>query len=199
MNKTRNVFFVLMACVVMLFATACGDVAFKHGYVSGQTYYSDFFGFKITGDAGWQVATDDGLARVSGIKDMSESSIKSALDKGGVMEMKLASGASSITVIVYDNEKFTQYREYQYIDAKIKSIEDEFGQFSTINCDAKKSTIDFLGKLTVCVETESSLRGLEPTYGYDIPVVNGKYTASISLSAPSKQALDSLVKRISLI
>ena len=199
MNKTRNVFFVLMACVVMLFATACGDVAFKHGYVSGQTYYSDYFGFKITGGAGWQVAVDDGLARVNGLKDMSEGSIKSALDKGGIMEMKLASGASSITVYVYDNEKNTSYREYQYVDARIKSIEDEFGQFSTLNCDAKKSTIDFMGVLTVCVETESSLRGLGTTYGYDIPVVNGKYTASLSLSAPSKSELDQLVTRFSAL
>lgn len=197
MNRTRKVFLAITACAVMLLMTACGGIAFKHGYVQGQTYYSDYFGFSVKGDAGWQVALDEGLARVNGIKDMSESSIKSALDKGGIMEMKLASGASSITVYVYDNEKNTSYREYQYVDARIKSIEDEFGQFSTINSKPKKSTIDFLGVLTVCVETESNLVGLASAYGYDIPVVNGKYTASIVLSAPSKSELDQLVTRFS--
>lgn len=199
MNKIRKIFLTVIACVVLLLATACGDIAFRHGYVNGQTYYSDYFGFKITGSAGWQVAYDDGLARVNGLKDMSESSIKSALDNGGIMEMKLASGASSITVYVYDNEKNPSYREYQYVDARIKSIEDEFGQFSTINSNAKKSTINFLGVLTVCVETESSLRDLATTYGYEIPVVNGNYTASIVLSAPSKSELDQLVTRFSVL
>lgn len=199
MSKTKKVFLAIAACAVMLFMTACGEIAFKHGYVEGQTYYSDYFGFKVKGDAGWQVAYDDGLARVSGIKDMSESSIKSALAKGGLMEMKLASGASSITIYVYDNEKNPSYREFQYVDARIKSIEDEFGQFNTIKYNAKKSTINFMGVLTVCVETESGLAGLGTSYGYEIPVVNGSYTASIVLSAPDKSALDELVTRFSSI
>ena len=200
MNKTRKVFLAVMACVVMLFATACGELAFKHGSWSGQTYSSEFFGFSVKGESGWNATTDEGIAKFHDISDLSSGNIKSVLNKGAFVEMMLSKpGGTSINIYVYDNEKFPQYREYQYVDARIKSIEDEFGAFSTISYNAKQSTVDFLGKLTVCVETDMTLSGLSTTYGYEIPVVKDNFTASIVLSAPSKEELNSAIKRFSAI
>lgn len=200
MNKTRKAFAVILACAVMLLMTACGEVAFEHGSWNGQTYTSEYFGFTVKGDANWKVVTDDGLAKLNDINDMSPDNIKSVLNKGGLMEMKLSkSQGGGITIFVYDNEKRPDYREFQYIDARLKAVEDKYGSLKTINCIAKKSTIDFLGVLTVCVETETNLRGLGTSYGYEIPVVKGNYTASIVISSMNKSDLDMLAKRFSAL
>lgn len=200
MNKIKKVLLVIMACAVVLLMTACGDIAFKHGYWQGQTYYSEYFGFSVKGEAGWDAMTDDGMADFHHIPDLSSKSLKSVLDKGSLLEMQLSKrGGVTINIHVYDNEKFPQYREYQYIDTVINSIEKEFGSLKTISYNAKQGAVNFLGKLTVCVETDMTIRGLPTTYGLQIPVVRDNYTASIVFTASKKEDITSALDRFSVI
>ena len=199
MNRTRKAFLVIMACVVMLFATACGkndSSSFKHGSWSGSTYTSEFLGIKIPAGSDWTITSDTELAQAFGVSDMSDSSIKSIFDKGGVLTEMMAGNddGTSINITVQDNTGIEGFSEAQYLDSAMELVESQFEAFG-LSCTAQKKSVDFLGKSTDCIELAVEVSD-QTIYELQIPIFKSHYTASITFASFNKSELNTLVSSV---
>lgn len=194
MCKTRNVFLALAACVVMLFATACGNKdAFKHGSWSGMTYTSKFLGIKIQLDSDWMVTSDEIIAKGIGVSDMSDSNIRSVFDKGRpITEMyALRYDASSISITVQDNDTAGVLSEEDFFsEENISRLKADFDE--TGSCSVYKDTVRFLGKDTDCIDLSYTMLNIS-SCEIIIPVFISHYTAIITFSANDRTDLASLI------
>lgn len=194
MCKTRNVFLALAACVVMLFATACGNKdSFKHGSWSGMTYTSEFLGIKIQLDSDWMVTSDEIIAKGIGVSDMSDSNIRSVFDKGRpITEMyALRYDASSISITVQDNDTAGVLSEEDFFsEENISRLKADFDE--TGSCSVYKNTVRFLGKDTDCIDLSYTMLNIS-SCEIIIPVFISHYTAIITFSANDRTDLASLI------
>lgn len=202
MNKTRKVFLVIiMACVVMLFATACGkdNTPFKHGSWSGKTYTSDFLGLKLQLSSDWAVSSDADLAKAFGIADMSESNIQTIFDKGGIITEMMAGKASgtSINITVQDNSNSAKFTEKQYFDTAAELVKSQFEAMG-LSCNVQKSSVNFLGKTTDCIELTVTING-QTLHELQVPIFKSHYTASITFGSYSKSEIYTLIAMASAI
>lgn len=193
MNRTRKVFLVIMACVTLLFATACGKKdapKFKHGTWSGNTYSSEFLGLKIQVSSDWSISSDAELAKSVGISDMSESSIRTIFDKGGyITDMyALDDYGASINITVQDNSNTMQLNEEEFLDAGIAALESEYKRMG-VDLKASKGSVSFLGKSAKCIELEAKIEG-ETLYGIQIPIINKPFYSAVTLGSFDKSELD---------
>lgn len=194
MSKTRKVFLVITACIMLLFATSCTDKdAFSHGSWNEYTYSSEFLGIKLRLDANWMVFSDDILSKAAGISDMSDSSIRTAFDRGVMItEMSaLKSDASSISITVQDNNTADALTEEDFFsEENLSRIRADFEE--TGSCTIYKDTVRFLGKDTDCINLSYTLLNIS-SCEIIIPVFISHYTAIVTFSANDPAALAALV------
>lgn len=195
MNRTRKVLCVIMACVVMLFATACGkdNTPFKHGTWSGNTYSSDFFGLKMQFGSEWNTFSDADVAKLNNISSMSESSIQTVFDRGGsVYEMMAAkNNGSSINITIQDADKSISWSEKDFFNVGTSLIKSQY-EAQGFNCSVEKSAVNFLGKNADCLDISLS-NGSQTLYCIMIPMFKSHYTACILFGSLSKPELYTLV------
>lgn len=191
----------IMACVVMIFATACGknNTPFTHGTWDGRTYTSEFLGLKIQFGTEWVPINDANLAKTVGISDMSEKSIQKVFDKGGSIYelMSAKSNGSSINITVQDNDKASSLSEKVFFDAGVPLIKKQY-ESTGYKCSVEKSVVSFLGKNTDCIDL-SLTQGEKTLYCILIPVFKSHYTACIVFGSLSKPDLYSLLAMASAI
>lgn len=199
MNKTRRIFLAISVCVLMLFTTACqkDNTPFKHGTVSAGTYTSEFLGLKIQAASGWTMSTDADLAKGNSISDMSESNIQTVFDKGQyITEMMIAKDdGASINITVQDNDKSLSVSEKEYFTTGIDLIKSQFDA-AGYDCDVKKSSVNFLGKSTDCLELSLTVLGTT-VHEIQIPIFKSHYTASITFASLNKSDLQAIVNMVS--
>lgn len=198
MQKVRKVFTVILVCSLMLFTTACkkGDTPFKHGTVSGSTYTSEFLGIKVQAGSGWTMLSDADLAKSNGISDMSESSIQSVFDKGVyIAEMMMSKkDGVSINFTVQDNDKSLSFSEKEYFTTGVELIKAQ-SDAQGFGSDVKKSSVNFLGKSTNCIELSLTMSGTT-IHQIQIPIFKSHYTASLTFNSLNKSELQSLVDMV---
>lgn len=202
MNRTRKVFLVIMVCVVMLFATACGNkdnTPFKHGTWSGSTYTSEFFGLRVQIGSDWKSLSESDLAKSAGISDMSDSNIKSAFDKGGYIYdmMAIKSNGSSMNITIQDNEKTVSLSEKDFFTAGIPIIKAQF-EAAGYKCSAEKDAVSFLGKTADCINLALTANNTT-VYEILIPVFKSHYTACITFGSLNKSELYTLLSMVTAI
>lgn len=190
-----------MACVVMLFATACGkdNTPFSHGRWSGNTYTSEFFGLKMQLGSEWIVIPESDLAKRAGIRDMSESSIQSVFDRGATFyEMVAArSDGSSISIAIQDHDKTVALSEEEFFSAGLPFVKTML-EAQGYNCAVEKDTVHFLGKNTSCISLSLTKNNLT-LHEMMIPVFKSHYTALIAFGSASKPDLYLLIDMVSAI
>lgn len=189
MNKTRKAFFCILMCVLVIFMTACGEkdnTPFSHGYWSGDTYTSNFFGFKLETGSDWLKFSDAELASFVNISDMSDSSIQAFFDKGGTLYEMMAARAdgSSVNITIQDNEKTLSLSEKDFFNAGISLIKAQYESQGYI-CSVEKSVVTFLGKGTDCLDIALTKNG-STIYAVLIPLFKSHYTACILFGATAK-------------
>lgn len=202
MSKTRNVFLAILVCVVMLFATACGNKSdtFKHGSWSGVTYTSKFLGIKIQLGSDWMVFSEEIIAEAVGISDMSDSNIRTVFDEGRpITEMSaLRSDASSISITVQDNDTAGALSGQDFFsEENISRLKADF-EGSGAECTVYKDTVRFLGKDTDCIDLSYSMLNIS-SCEIIIPVFISHYTAMITFSANSRSDLPVLIGMVTAI
>lgn len=195
MRKTGKVFLAISVCVLTLLMSACKKDAtsFKHGTVSANSYTSDFLGIKIQAGSGWTMLSDADLAKLNSVSDMSESNIRSVLDKGAITEaMVTKDNGSSITItVVQDDDKTISVSEEEYFNDSIDFIKSQFGA-AGYTYDVKKSSVNFLGKSTDCLELSLTVVGTT-VHEIQIPIFKSHYTASISFESLNKSDLQTIL------
>lgn len=201
MNKTRKILLAVMACVVLLFATACGkdNTPFSHGSWSGNTYTSEFFGIKVQLGSDWTAVSDADLARSSGIPDMSETSIRSRFDKGAALYemMAVRSDGTSMNITIQDSDKTVSLSEEQFFTAGIPLIKSQF-EAAGYKCSVEKDTVYFLGKTVDCISLSLTANNVT-VHEILVPVFKSHYTASINFGSLNKADLFSLMAMVSEI
>lgn len=201
MRKVIKVFMAISVCVLTLFTTACkkDNTPFRHGTVSADSYTSGFLGIKVQAGSGWTMHSDADLAKINGISDMSESSIQSVFDRGVyIAEMMMSKeDGVSINFTVQDNDKSLSLSEKEYFTTGVELIKSQLDA-QGFGGDAKKSSVDFLGKSTNCIEL--SLTKSETTiYQIQIPIFKSHFTASLTFNSLNKSELQSLVDMVSAV
>lgn len=201
MNKTRRIFLAVSVCVLMIFTTACkkDSTPFKHGTVSANAYTSEFLGIKVQGGSGWTMLSDADLAKGNKISDMSESSIQTVFDKGVyITEMMMAKdNGASINITVQDNDKTISFSEKEYFTTGVDLIKSQF-KAAGYNCDVKKSSVNFLGKSTNCLELSLTVSGTT-VYEIQIPFFKSHYTASLTFASLKKEDLYPLLEMVTAV
>ena len=195
MNKTRKILLAIMACAVLLFATACGkdNTPFKHGSWNGNTFTSEFFGLTVQIDSAWTPMSDAELAKSVGISDMSESSIKSKFDKQRYIYdmMAIKSNGSSMNITIQDNEKTVSWTEKDFFTAAVPLIKNQFDA-QGFKSSVEKDTVSFLGTTANCLNISLTKDNIT-VYEIMIPVFKSHYTACITVGALSKPDLYALL------
>ena len=202
MNKTRKVFSVIIACVIMLFAAACSDNTppFTHGtWSNGRTYTSEYLGIRFALDITWMPISDANLAKTAKIVDMSEHRMKTHLDEGGTIYELIVSRLPDkiITITVQDNKKNSSMSEKEFFDSglvQIKADKISAGH----NCTGGKSSVSFLGKSTDCLKLTATKDGTT-THHIIVPVFKKNYTACIEFVSQNENDLNAMVALASAI
>lgn len=201
MSKTRKILLVIMACVVMLFATACGkdNTPFTHGSWSGNTFTSEFFGIKVQIGSDWTAVSDADLAKSAGITNMSESNILTVLDKGKPLYdmMAVKSNGSSMNITIQDSDKTVSLSEKEFFTAGIPIIKAQFEAMG-YKVSAEKDTVNFLGKATDCISLSLTLNNVT-VHEILVPVFKSHYTASINFGSLEKSELYSLLAMVTAV
>lgn len=200
-KSVYRIFSAVLICAIALLAAACGknNTPFKHGTISGSTYTSEFLGIKIQAGSGWTALSDADIAKANGLSDMSESSIQTVFDKGVyITEMMMGgSGGSSINITVQDNDKTVSFTEKTYFTTGIDLIKKQFNS-AGYTCDAKKNTVNFLGKSTDCIDLSLTMSGTT-VYEMQIPFFISHYTASLTVASLDKSELYNLLAMVTAI
>ena len=199
MSKTRKVFLVITACIMLLFATSCADKGeFSHGSWNDYTYSSKFLGIKLRLDANWMVFSDEILSKAAGISDMSDSSIRTAFDRGSMItEMSALNSNSSISITVQDNDTADALNEEDFFsEENLSRIRADFEE--TGSCTIYKDTVRFLGKDTDCINLSYTLLNIS-SCEIIIPVFISHYTAIVTFSANDPATLAALVSTATAI
>lgn len=201
-DKTRKVLLAVFVCVIMIFATACGDDSppFTHGTMSGdRTYTSEYFGFQLNLQIVWIPISDANLAKTVGIWDMSESNMKKVLDKGDpIYELIAMRGADkTIIITVYDNTKNTAMSEANFFEKGQTVIKGKYIDAGYV-CVGEKRSVNFLKNDTDCLYCTASKDG-KTTHYITVPVFKGHYTACIEFGAADLNDLGPMIALASAI
>lgn len=201
MNRIRKILSVILACAVLLFATACGkdNTPFTHGSWSGNTFTSEFFGIKVQLGSDWTAVSDADLAKSAGISSMSDSNITTVLDKGSpIFDMMAAkSDGTSMNITIQDSDKTISLSEEQFFSAGIPIIRSQFER-AGYKCSVEKDTVYFLGKTDDCISMTLTANGAT-VYMILVPVFKSHYTASINFGSLNKADLYSLMSMVTAI
>ena len=205
MCKIRKIFLAITVCVAVLFATACGSkedsAPFVHGLwdTDSMSYTSEYLGIRFNFPLLWFPIGDENLATLSGIEDMSESSMKTVLDQGKPVYESIMMNFSgkSIMIMVYNNTKNTALSKDNFFDEGQTFLKGNYIDGGYI-CTGEKSSVKFLGKNTDCLELKTTKNG-KSMYYITVPVFKGNYTACIEFGAEDKSDLTAMITMASAI
>lgn len=178
-------------------STPEADGKFIHGTVNGNVYTSEFLGFKAEVADGWKFKSDAELATQSGINDVSNINFGESLDANGIIyEMMVESGEIANVSITVQNTDITSggmvLSVEEYIDLTLTVIEDQFKAVGIEDVEAKKSTANFLGKETVCLNTRIRGNGNEAVQNAFL-IAKGKYMATVTFTAADDAEMTALL------
>lgn len=180
-----------LSAVMLL--TACGNevekVDYAHGTVEGNKFSSTMFGLTAEFDDNWTFASEDELAAMNGISDMSVDSTNSAFSSTGlVYDMYVGTEeGSNVSFIVEDLSKTnnSSLDEQGYVDASYPSLQSQLeAQGFTVE-NIEKTTVTFAGAETPCVKIDLSIMGIN-AYEYQVYKKAGQYMGVITITGMSK-------------
>lgn len=193
-----------LSAVMLL--TACGDevekVDYVHSTVDGNKFSSTMFGLTAEFDDSWTFATDDELADVNQVSDMSADSIASAFTSAGIvydMYVEEESG-SNISFIVEDLSKSynSSLDEQGYVDASYPTLKSQLEDQGFTVDNIEKTKVTFAGKETPCIKMDLSLLGVN-FYEYQVYKKAGQYMGVITITGMSKEETEELAGKFAAL
>lgn len=186
-----------LSAVMLL--TACGNevekVEYVHGTVDGNKFSSTMLGLTAEFDDSWTFATDDELAALNGVSDMTAENTASVFTSKGIiydMYVETESG-SNISILVEDLSvsNNSSLDEQGYVNASYPTLQSqlEAGGFTVDNIE--KTTFTFVGKETPCIKMDLSVLGVN-FYEYQVYKKAGQYMGVITITALSKEEIEEL-------
>lgn len=184
-----------LSAVMLL--TACGNevekVDYVHSTVEGNKFSSTMLGLTADFDDSWTFSTDEELAALNGVSDMSAENTASVFTSKGIvydMYVETESG-SNISIIIEDLSKSnnSSLDEQGYVDASYPTLQSqlEAGGFTVDNIE--KTTFTFAGKETPCIKMDLSLMGIG-IYEYQVYKKAGQYMGVITITGTSKEEIE---------
>lgn len=137
----------LLICAAVCLTTGCGSKSstsstnassstpsanekFARGKWNGDVFTSDFFGIKITLDSSCVKGSDEELALINGIPDMSDANFNSAVEKSGlnngVYEMYVEYRGSGSLSLAYNRYEGVALDEYVQLNANGLRMSEDF-------------------------------------------------------------------------
>lgn len=186
----------LAFCAATVLVTACGkggeskpEALFSHGKWKDGTYTSDFLGITVYFNPDWTITSDADLTRAQAIPDMTDESVRSAIDRtGSFTELSAAGrGGTSVSIIAENGAKTGNADENTFFTSGLESIRREIVDADCIVISVAEGKERFLGESVRCVHITMSV----PEYGrmlYQrrIPFFKGDCTAVLTFTALSE-------------
>lgn len=194
--KPTRVFLMIVIFTLTVFVTGCGkgseskpEALFGHGKWKDGTYTSDFLGVTANFGSDWTITSDAELARAQAIPDMSDESVRSAIDRtGSFTELSAAGkGGASISIIAENGAKTGNADEYAFFTAGLENIRREISEAGCVVISVAEGSELFLGKSVRCVHITMSVPEYDRMlYQRRIPFFKGDCAAVITFTALSE-------------
>lgn len=206
MKKIKLAFACAALSAVML-VTACGKqvekIEYSHGTIEENKFSTEMFGLTAEIDDGWKFLTDEELATVNGVSDMSAESIASAIDANGVVYEMCASNdnGASITFIVEDlsKNKLESLDENGYVDTAFPSLKSQLEAQGLTVDNIEKTTAEFAGNSdSQCVKIDVSISG-NSLFESQYYKKAGQYMAVITITGFSREESDELASNFAAL
>lgn len=168
------------------------DGSYKPGRWNGNTFTSEFFGYSFTVDSSWTIGTDEEVAGLNSIADMSDASMKAAVDKSNrdsmVTEAFLMD--ENFNTIMVATNKDTAKTTDEYAQTQVNGMK-LMSEYKDVRVE--KSNIS--GKSQTCIYATISESGSE-VYEMFVIYQNGNYFSVVMVGVTSKNELQSTVNSI---
>lgn len=163
--------------------------AFQRGKWNGNTFVSDFFGFKVAFGSDWEQSSDSLLETLNGVPDaLFVSAVERSTEDDMFYEVYAQNDVADFTVSVLYN-KCGGKTENEYAELQANHSK---GLTDWIK-DVKLDTVNIAGKSHPCIYSTYINQDADK-YGADIIYKNGDYFAVITVGAASKSDLQSTIK-----
>ena len=162
--------------------------AVTRGKWNGNVFTSDFFGFTVTLDQGYEIATNEDLADMNGMADTTDASFIAALESTdantAVYDLFAMNDIGNIA-LAYNKFEGMSIDDYVEANANGLKLTDAFK-------DTKTGTIKANGERQPCIFTTLD-NGTSEVYEIMIVYNNGDYFAILTFAAVSEGDLNNMV------
>lgn len=166
---------------------------YRPGRLNGNKFTSDFFGFSFTVDSSWTKGTDDELAILNSIDDMSDATVKAAVDKSDkdtmVYEAFILNNNDDNTIMVATN-KDTAKTTDEYAQMQVNGMKLMSGYK-----DVRVDKANIAGKNQTCIYATISENGSE-VYEMFVIYQNGNYFSVVVVAASSQGEPQNIINTI---
>lgn len=166
---------------------------YRPGRLNGNKFTSDFFGFSFTVDSSWTKGTDDELAILNSIDDMSDATVKAAVDKSDkdtmVYEAFILNNNDDNTIMVTTN-KDTAKTTDEYAQTQVNGMKLMSGYK-----DVRVDKANIAGKNQTCIYVTISENGSE-VYEMFVIYQNGNYFSVVVVAASSQGEPQNIINTI---
>lgn len=166
---------------------------YRPGRLNGNKFTSDFFGFSFTVDSSWTKGTDDELAILNSIDDMSDATVKAAVDKSDkdtmVYEAFILNNNDDNTIMVATN-KDTAKTTDEYAQTQVNGMKLTSGYK-----DVRVDKANIAGKNQTCIYATISENGSE-VYEMFVIYQNGNYFSVVMVAVSSQSDLQKTLNKI---
>lgn len=166
---------------------------YRPGRLNGNKFTSDFFGFSFTVDSSWTKGTDDELAILNSIDDMSDATVKAAVDKSDkdtmVYEAFILNNNDDNTIMVATN-KDTAKTTDEYAQTQVNGMKLMSGYK-----DVRVDKANIAGKNQTCIYATISENGSE-VYEMFVIYQNGNYFSVVVVAASSQGEPQNIINTI---
>lgn len=176
-----------------------GSKAFERGTVSGQTYTSEFLGVTATFDQAWHIASDEEMAQLSGetAEAMDNAKYQEALENGKLVYDLYAMDGNTGSSVNINVEKLgalggAVVTEEAYVDASLKTLEEDLAGAGIQVSSTEKVTLTFAGAEHLGIRLQGTIQGVD-LYETLVVLKCGGYIACVTASTFLDDTTDTIL------
>ena len=180
------------------------DAGFGTGTLNGNTYESEFFGFRIELDDSWEFEDRDSLNTISSsIDEIATDEIKEALDSGVAYIDMLAQNTTTyeninvaITKLPVNEALMFQVQLDSYMQNFMDTVRTELDAMGFMDIEMQLNQIEFAGKTVPSLKIKSypeMYEGELAVYQTQIMIVNGSYMCNVGCTSYNEDTTDDLL------
>lgn len=172
--------------------TGAKEYNFVRGKTEGNGYFSETFSVGLELDESYTFFSDEKMAEMNGIPDMSEENIRSRMEnQGGIYEMEADNeNNGSVLFISSDLEKLgmQSYDERQYAEFIFEELNNQYK--AAADTKGEISDIKAAGRDARCIKFSI---GGGKSYQYHVFFKSGRYVYTVTITVPEKEEAESIL------